>query len=80
MWSISCVHLEEVYFGKEMLSPFFLLQNSVADWGNSAERMPRALDAWLLSSTCSLLFPFQQKKNALNKRISTHVALNSYIL
>jgi len=75
MWSISCVHLEEVYFGKEMLSPFFLLQNSVADWGNSAERMPSwALDAWLLSSTCSLLFPFQ-KKNALNQRMSTHVAL-----
>jgi len=50
MWSISCVHLEEVYFGKEMLSPFFLLQNSVADWGNSAERMPWALDANVLSA------------------------------
>jgi hypothetical protein len=68
MWSISCVHLEEVYFGKEMLSPFFLLQNSVADWGNSAERMPSwALDAWLLSSTCSLLFPFQKKMHLIKE-------------
>jgi len=33
-----------------MLSPFFLLQNSVAEWGNSAKRMPWALDANVLSA------------------------------
>jgi len=31
--------------GKELLSPFFLLQNSVADWGNSAKRMQAWRDA-----------------------------------
>jgi len=59
--------LFQAFDGKEMLSPFFLLQNSIADWGSSAERMPWASDAWLLSSTCSLLFPFQQKKMHLIK-------------
>lgn len=41
--SISCVHWRmfiSVLDGKVMLSPFFLLQNSVADSGNSTKRMP----------------------------------------
>jgi hypothetical protein len=37
--------------GKEMLSPFFLLQNSVADWGNS---MPDAC-SWRWMFGCNLL-------------------------